>query len=235
MTKTVATVAPQLRSHKPKGQTQRSSIGADVSAPLILLQNQMGNAAVQRLLVQRSTQTDGAFDLDDETAGRINQARSSGQPLDGAVQQQMGAALGHDFSRVRVHTGSEAHTLNEQLSAKAFTTGQDIFFRAGAYSPQSGSGQELLAHELTHVVQQSSGAVSSGGAMRVTAPGDRFEQEADAVAKRATSAALAPAVQRQTPEEEDLVQMQALQRQAEDEEEPIQKTALPEDEAPTVA
>ena len=203
----------------------------------------IGNTALQRLLAQRTG--DAPFDLDDATAGRIHRARSGGQALDGTVQAQMGEAMGHDFSGVRVHTDGEAHALNEQLSAKAFTTGPDIFFRGGAYSPQSSAGQELLAHELTHVVQQASGVVDGGGAgMRVNAPGDRFEQEADAVAKAVTAApaaSAAPAVQRQELPEEDELQAKPLQRQElEDEElqmqeleeeEPLQMQALPEEEA----
>jgi hypothetical protein len=63
-------------------------------------------------------------------------------------------SFGTDFSRVRVHTSSQSDTLNRQLQARAFTTGSDIFFRSGEYKPTSGAGQQLLAHELTHVVQQ---------------------------------------------------------------------------------
>lgn len=189
----------------------------------------LGNGALQRLLAQRSS--DGAFDLDDATASRINRARGGGQALDTSVQAKMGESMGADFSGVRVHTGSESHALNEQLNAKAFTTGSDIFFRDGAYSPQSSGGQELLAHELTHVVQQSTGAVGGGGsAMTVNAPGDRFEQEADSVAKSVTSAAAAPPVQRQMPEEEEL-QTKRLQRQ-EAEEDELQMQAMPEEEEP---
>ncbi|MCU0484582.1 MAG: DUF4157 domain-containing protein [Anaerolineales bacterium] len=195
------------------------------------LQSQVGNRAVQRMLVQRSG--DGAFELDDDTASRINQQRGGGQSLDAGVQRQMGSAMGHDFSGVRVHTSSDAHHLNEQVGAVAFTTGSDIFFRQGAYSPGSSSGQELLAHELTHVVQQSSGAVPGGGKMTVNAPDDSFEQEADAVAK----AALSQPVQRQELEEEELqtkriqrdelpeeeeLQMKRLQRQELEEEEELQ-------------
>lgn len=188
----------------------------------LTLQAHFGNRAIQRLLAQRAG--DGAFDLDDATTSRINAARGGGQALDSAVQKQMGESMGADFSPVRVHTGSEAHHLNEQLSAKAFTTGQDIFFREGAYAPNSSGGQELIAHELTHVVQQGSGVVGgSGSVMRVNAPGDRFEQEAETVAKTVTTAGSAPAVQRQTPEEE--VQTMRLQRQ-ELEEEAVQSKAL---------
>ena len=179
-----------------------------------------GNAAIQRLLAQRSS-GDGAFDLDEATASRINNARGGGQTLDSSIQTKMGESMGADFSGVRVHTGGESHQLNEQLNAKAFTTGSDIFFREGAYSPQSSGGQELLAHELTHVVQQSTGAVGGGGSgMTVNAPGDRFEQEADSVAKSVTSsAAAAPSVQKAEMPEEEEVQAKRLQRQEMEEEE----------------
>jgi hypothetical protein len=196
------------------------------------LQHQVGNQAVQRLLAQRSGS--GPFDLNDETEARINNQRGSGQPLDGSVQTKMGDATGHDFSDVKVHTDPESHALNEELSAKAFTTGQDIFFREGAYQPGSGEGQELIAHELTHVVQQSSGAVGSGnGRMTVNAPGDAYEQEADSVAHTVMTGDAAPAVQRQAVEDEDEVQTKSLQREEapkEDEEELVQKQEMKDDE-----
>jgi hypothetical protein len=138
-----------------------------------------------------------------EVEAAINRARGGGQPLEGAVQAQMSEALGHDFSRVRVHTDSEANDLNRQLSAKAFTTGSDIFFERGVYEPGSSSGRELIAHELSHVVQQSSGRVNGDGSgMTVRPAGEAFEQEADRVAEAVTRS-MNTSVQRQTPEEED--------------------------------
>jgi hypothetical protein len=73
----------------------------------------------------------------------------------------MERAFGADFTGVRAHTGAEADMLNRSLGARAFTAGQDIFFRRGSYDPASRSGRRLLAHELSHVVQQDTG-VSSG-------------------------------------------------------------------------
>jgi len=96
----------------------------------------------------------GEASTDLDTA--INSARGGGQPLDAGLQQSMGQAMGADFSGVRVHTDSHSDELNQSIQAKAFTTGQDVFFRQGAYEPGSRGGQELIAHELTHVVQQSS-------------------------------------------------------------------------------
>ncbi len=89
----------------------------------------------------------------------IQGARGSGQPLDESVLGLMEREFGADFSGVRVHTDGTSDQLNQSIQAKAFTTGQDVFFRSGAYDPRSRGGQELIAHELTHVVQQSGGAV----------------------------------------------------------------------------
>jgi hypothetical protein len=90
----------------------------------------------------------------------IESARSGGSALDAGVRAQMEPAMGADFSGVRVHADARAHGLNAALQARAFTTGQDIFFGRGEYTPASGSGRELLAHELTHVVQQNGPAVA---------------------------------------------------------------------------
>ena len=91
---------------------------------------------------------------------RINTTRGGGQPMADGVRGTMEGAFGADFNDVRVHTNSEADVLNRQLNAKAFTTGQDIYFREGEYDPGTGAGRELLAHELTHVVQQTGAAKS---------------------------------------------------------------------------
>ncbi|WP_341527209.1 DUF4157 domain-containing protein [Nostoc sp. UHCC 0302] len=89
----------------------------------------------------------------------IQQARGGGQPLADSIREPMEQAFGADFSRVKIHTDSRADQLNQSIQAKAFTTRQDIFFRQGVYEPGSRGGQELLAHELTHVVQQNEGTV----------------------------------------------------------------------------
>jgi hypothetical protein len=234
----------QVRKPDATKAPAKRHAGGSVAAVsgLISLQQRVGNRAVQRLLaprtgtglVQRSG--DDSFELDDATADRINRARGGGQSLDGTVQEQMSASMGHDFSGVRVHTSSESDDLNRRLSARAFTTGQDIFFQEGDYNPGSSSGQELIAHELTHVVQQSAGLVSGGSRMTVNAPGDVYEQEADAIAQQALNAsseAGTGAVQRQDiPEEEELLQEKAIQRQIEEEEEPVQMKAIQRQEIP---
>ncbi|MCU0541065.1 MAG: DUF4157 domain-containing protein [Oscillatoriaceae cyanobacterium Prado104] len=99
----------------------------------------------------------GEVTADLDTA--INSARGSGQPLDAGLQRSMGQAMGANFSGVKVHTDARADQLNQSVQAKAFTTGKDVFFRQGEYQPGSPGGKELIAHELTHVVQQNGGAV----------------------------------------------------------------------------
>jgi hypothetical protein len=91
----------------------------------------------------------------------------------------MESAFGTNFGGVRIHTDAEANKLNRELSALAFTTGSDIFFRDGQYSPDTSGGRELLAHELTHVVQQSGARVQTK--LSVSEPGDQSEQEAERV------------------------------------------------------
>lgn len=99
-------------------------------------------------------------EVDHDVAQSIQRAKGGGQPLHEGVRSSMGQALGADFSRVRVHTGRQADVLNRSLNARAFTTGRDVFFSRGAYNPGTSSGSKLLAHELTHVVQQGSASAT---------------------------------------------------------------------------
>jgi Domain of unknown function (DUF4157) len=101
----------------------------------------------------------------------------SGQAMPAAVQAKMEQAFGADFSAVRVHQGSQA----ESLGARAFTQGTDVHFQPGLYQPDSRQGQELLGHELAHVVQQSQGRVQATVQARGVAINDQdsLEREAD--------------------------------------------------------
>lgn len=111
---------------------------------------------VQRAVVPPSLQRAGqsGSEVSQDFERDVQSARGSGRPLEAGLQEQMGQAMGADFSRVQVHTDTQAHQLNRAIQAKAFTTGNDIFFARGNYNPSNRSGQELIAHELTHVVQQ---------------------------------------------------------------------------------
>ena len=87
----------------------------------------------------------------------IKQKQRSGQPLSAQILEPMEQAFNADFSKVRVHTDRRSDELNQSIQAKAFTIGQDVFFRKKTYQPENQSGQELIAHELTHVLQQNTG------------------------------------------------------------------------------
>ncbi len=97
------------------------------------------------------------------TAGlqsRIQSIRGGGQPLPQSSRSYFEPRFGTDFSLVRVHTNSQAAETAQSINAKAFTTGRNVVFGAGQYSPETSSGKRLLAHELTHIVQQCHGELS---------------------------------------------------------------------------
>ena len=91
---------------------------------------------------------------------KLSSSKGGGAPLRASVNQSMSTAFGSDFSGVRVHNNAESANMNRQLNAQAFTHGSDIYFNSGKYDTSSKQGQHLLAHELTHTVQQ--GASKSG-------------------------------------------------------------------------
>ena len=222
-----------------KDQSQHAN---NPDSSMVNLQKLVGNRAVQRLLAQRSgaTSTNQSFEVEDETAQRIERERGGGEALDSSVQEQMGAAMGYDFNQVKVHASPEADALNRELGAEAFTTGNDIYFREGAYDPGSSGGQELLAHEMTHVVQQSSGLVGGGGTkMTVNAPDDSYEKNADDVARGAisqsngsTGAVQTKELQMQElPEEEEKVKKKGILGEEEEVQmRRVQRQEVPEEE-----
>lgn len=178
------------------------------AATLLRRQRELGNRMVQRMLATRKAAPENTSSqpVANDVEAEIERARGAGQPLDRAARSQMEGALGADLGNVRVHADQRADNLSQALDARAFTTGQDVFFRQGHYAPGSPEGRELLAHELTHVVQQ--GAAPTTGVqakLTVGAPDDEYEQEADQVARQVMRKELRgeqESVQRQ-PEEED--------------------------------
>ncbi|MGH3938434.1 MAG: DUF4157 domain-containing protein [Pseudonocardiaceae bacterium] len=193
----------------------------DVLGPagMLGLQRAVGNAGVAGIVEE-----DRSPVLDVVGSG-------GGTPLDRDTRTDMESRLGHDFGDVRVHTDSRAHESATAVNAHAYTVGSNIVFQRDRYDPSSTDGRTMLAHELTHVVQQRSGPVEgtpAGGGIQVSDPSDRFEREAVSNAERAMSTpapvAASPsgaAVQREADEEEQpeeaAVQGAFVQR-AEDEE-----------------
>ena len=125
----------------------------------------------------------GRVALDD---GRREQVlsvlRSPGMPLDPATRPAVEGWFARDFSRVRVHTDSRAATSAAQLNASAYTVGHHIVFADGHYAPKTLAGRKLLAHELTHVVQQERASGAEVGDLAVATPNDPCEREAERTA-----------------------------------------------------
>ena len=151
----------------------------------------------------------------------------AGAPLAIETRDFMESGLGADFGDVRIHTDSKASESARSVQAHAYTVGNDVVFQSGKYEPESDSGKRMLAHELTHVVQQRSGPVAgtpAPGGIKVSNPSDAFEQAAEGSADRVmtgaapTPAATAPAaVQRE--EDDDELQGSFVQRAEEEEDE----------------
>jgi LysM repeat protein len=133
--------------------------------------------------------------------------RSPGRPLDAGTRTAMGAAFGFDFGRVRVHDDTRASESARAVDAVAYTVGSHIVFRAGHGPAGPGAGQQVLAHELAHVVQQR--GLSTAGPLVVGSPGASEERQADAAAATVASGGamrslapvrVGPQVQRQSGE-----------------------------------
>jgi len=120
----------------------------------------------------------------------VNQVlRQSGQPLDPATRAFMEPRFGHDFSQVRVHTDAQAGQSARAVQARAYTVGQDIAFAPGQYAPHTNTGGKLLAHELSHTLQQR-GLQRSADTLSGLSPTEdrRYEAEADRMAEQVMTA-----------------------------------------------
>ncbi len=141
---------------KPAVAVQRQEDEDDLQfKPAVAVQRQEDEDDLQfkpAVAVQR--RADGGFEAGPDVESRLASHKGGGSPLPGEVRATMEPRFGADFGGVRVHTGGEAEDLNRQLSAQAFTHGQDIYMSAGKYAPGTPGGNRLLAHELTHTIQQ---------------------------------------------------------------------------------
>lgn len=117
------------------------------------IQRQEDEEEMQMMPIQRK-HSDGGFEVSSDVEQQINATRGQGHKLDDHTRSSFESAMGYDLSRVTIHTGDQASQLSRSVEAKAFTTGGDIYFGEGQYNPNTTDGQQLLAHELTHVVQQ---------------------------------------------------------------------------------
>ncbi|MBG1267342.1 eCIS core domain-containing protein [Nostoc sp. WHI] len=118
---------------------------------------------------------------------RLKASRGGGQPIGEQTRTFMESRFNYDFSQVRVHTDAEANQLAHELNAQAFTWKQDIYFGAGYYQPHKSTGKRLLAHELTHTIQQQATPTlrshhPDAPPLRVSQPTDSLEHEPESVA-----------------------------------------------------
>lgn len=169
-----------LRGRDPDDARTDASPAPPQPAPLEHLASAIGNQAFA------SIARDGAGILASGMAhpaveSAIARRRGRGAPLESGARERLEAGLGEPLGDVRIHTDSEADALARSVSARAFTTGNDVYFAAGEYQPGTSEGNRLLAHEISHVAQQR-GAPTSGP-LRVSQPGEPLEREADAVSR----------------------------------------------------
>jgi hypothetical protein len=156
------------------------------------LQRTLGNQALQRMIGAKNdeSQHEAQTQEQDEYPSIDTGA---GAPLAEDVRQDMESRFDEGLGEVRIHSDPQSADLAESLNAEAFTSGRDVYFAAGKYAPNTPSGQRLLAHELTHTLQQNSGGPSSRSP--VSQPTDAAETEATAISERMTTqpgARLAP-------------------------------------------
>ena len=125
---------------------------ADRVADLVMA-GAAGRVTGNALQIQRLSASSGGQMEAPASVGRV--LASPGRPLESGVRQEMERGFGYDFSGVRVHTGAAAEKSARDMSAEAYTVGQNVVFGDGRFVPGSQEGKRLIAHELTHVVQQS--------------------------------------------------------------------------------
>jgi len=104
--------------------------------------------------LQRKEVTAAGGTASDKVTREVQSSKGSGNRMDADTKSFMERGLGGDFSSVNIHTDSKAADMNSELQARAFTVGNDIYFNEGQYRPESSEGKRLLAHELTHTMQQ---------------------------------------------------------------------------------
>lgn len=154
--------------------------------PIVQLQTDIGNAATSRLITSQSQHPIQAKPLFSGLSSELNSDLRSndaaGERMPTVVRQKMEVAFGTDFSNIRIHQGTEAPS----IGAAAYTRGEHIHFAPGKYDPKSDLGQQLLGHELTHVMQQRAGKVAMSPNQDVSINTDtQLESEADKLGMKA--------------------------------------------------
>jgi hypothetical protein len=166
-------------SERPSGPEPAPRIDTMPSA-VLNLQRMAGNESVSALIGQQ----------EDEERSPVHDVVGSGggSPVEPGARSFLEERMGADFSDVRVHTGGKADESARSINAQAYTVGTDVVFRSGVYEPDTPGGRHVLAHELTHVMQQKAGPVAgtpAAGGISISDPSDSFEQGAERSASQA--------------------------------------------------
>ena len=133
--------------------------------------------------VSRKSDGDSAGVDHGSVAAGVRARTGRGFSLGDRVRERLEPPLGADLSRVRIHADAAADDLARSVHAHAFTSGRDIFFRAGLYDPESRAGRRLLTHELVHVAQQTTTPPSGrGDPLTISTPQEASEREAERIA-----------------------------------------------------
>lgn len=140
----------------PNSTVQDQAGSRAISTKSSSIQRKCSNCEDEELIQTKSLGNSPQF-INSALSNQIRNSRGSGVSMDKNTLSFMSSRFGHDFNGVRIHNDTKASQLSQKINAKAFTVGNDIFFNSGQYTPNSNSGKQLLAHELTHVVQQGGG------------------------------------------------------------------------------
>lgn len=152
------TIQSKLKVNAPKDLYEQE---ADRIAGEVLRQ-QVSEEEDKKVEIQARASRQAAGDerdVNEENENRLSRSKGGGSPLSDEVRAFFEPRMQSDFSNVQVHTDNEAARMNQELGARAFTHGRNIYFGVGQYNPHTIEGKQLLAHELTHVVQQNDGRV----------------------------------------------------------------------------
>jgi|GEM_PF-5367961 hypothetical protein len=157
--KTLGTVTPirakpifESEAESPEGNVQRKEVSPDEH-----IIRKCAACEQEEKQIQKKSEAAGGQSASPKIESSLNASKGSGTPLPDQTRGSMETSFGADFSKVRIHDNSSAARMNKDLHAQAFTHGSDIYFAPGKYDTSSRGGKHLLAHELTHVVQQSKG------------------------------------------------------------------------------
>jgi hypothetical protein len=196
----------ESNKRKPLGQrASRQEDGTKPLHPILTLQHTIGNRAVGRMIQAKlkigqpgdkyeqeadrlaeavvrmpSSQTEPEVTVSNRVQSQIDSLRGGGQPLPESVRSFFAPRFGRNFSGVRMHTDTHAADMAQSLNARAFTVGRAVVFGAGQYTPGTPEGQRILAHELTHVLQQEGNKTLIQRLVRGTRVNDCNEDNAEA-------------------------------------------------------